>query len=141
MAHDLWVLCTSFNGNFTYFCSLTNFPWNIFNIKKQKQLRWNQKSNRSQKWRIFEHWKKKSFQKDSKWDVVGLQLEITYIHVLNESRDRLSHVTKISLCFQFERCVTEFEKLNRIGEGTYGIVYRYVGIRKKQFNRIINRLI
>lgn len=28
--------------------------------------------------------------------------------------------------FQFGRCrfVTEFEKLNRIGEGTYGIVYR-----------------
>ena len=53
-----------------------------------------------------------------------------------------SHVTKkISLCFQFKRCVTEFEKLNRIGEGTYGIVYRYVGIRKIQFNRIINRLI
>ena len=29
------------------------------------------------------------------------------------------------VCFHFKRCVTEFEKLNRIGEGTYGIVYRY----------------
>lgn len=30
-------------------------------------------------------------------------------------------------CFQHGRCraVTEFEKLNRVGEGTYGIVCKY----------------
>ena len=36
----------------------------------------------------------------------------------------LHHIGSLSVIFQLGRCrsVTEFEKLNRIGEGTYGIV-------------------
>uniref|UniRef100_A0A8C3UXX1 Cyclin-dependent kinase 10 n=3 Tax=Catharus ustulatus TaxID=91951 RepID=A0A8C3UXX1_CATUS len=43
-------------------------------------------------------------------------------HLQLEERRRLD----AALCFQLGRCrsVKEFEKLNRIGEGTYGIVYR-----------------
>jgi cyclin-dependent kinase 10 len=46
--------------------------------------------------------------------------------------DKLSPVFLQKVCFQSKRCVTEFEKLNRIGEGTYGIVYRARDIKDGQ---------
>ena len=43
---------------------------------------------------------------------------------------------------QYGRCrpVTDFEKLNRIGEGTYGIVYRARDTKTGKSNRMLHRL-